>query len=238
VHELPIPRPHLDTLFFVVEYLGVFVGALSGALTAIRDSRYRYDVVGVVGLSMATALGGGITRDVILQHGTPLAFENIWYLITALAGAGAAIHFGARMGKWTERTMIIIDAAAIGLFSVAGTTRALDAGLRALPSVLLGVVTAVGGGSLRDVLSGRPPKIFERGQLYAIAALLGSAVYLTSDTIGLHRSVSAFAGTFSCFALRVLAWRYDWRTRPIEFDQVRHSNKKLAPSQTSSQVSS
>ncbi len=211
--------PGIDRLFFFVEYLGVLVGALGGALAAIRDSKYKYDVVGVIGLAMASALGGGIARDVVLQQGPPLAFENIYYLITAIFGASVAIVFGHRMGNAADKTMVVIDAAALGLFSVAGTTRALNAGLRVLPSLLLGVTTAVGGGSLRDVLTGRPPRIFERGQLYAIASLAGSAIFLLSDFVHAPREFSTVVATFTCFILRLLAWKFDWRTRPIEFPE-------------------
>lgn len=210
--------PHIDQVFFVVEYLGVFVGALGGALSSVRDTRYKYDVVGVLGLALASALGGGIARDLILQQGPPLAFVNIYYLLTSFVGAAVAIAFGSRMGPGMDKAIVLIDAAALGLFSVAGTTRALNAGLKYLPSLLLGVTTAVGGGSLRDVLSGRPPKVFERGQLYAIAALAGSAVFLLSDFLNFSRTFSTVIATVACFLLRMLAWRFDWRTRPIEFD--------------------
>ena len=154
-------------------------------------------------------------RDIVLQEGPPLAFEHIAYLITAMIGALVAVLFGRWFSERTDRTIVVVDAAAIGLFAVAGTTRALDAGLRELAALLLGITTAVGGGSLRDVLSGRPPKIFERGQLYAVAALLGSAVFLLCDYYGFSRTASTAVGTSSCFLLRILAWRYDWRTPHI-----------------------
>jgi uncharacterized membrane protein YeiH len=156
---------HIDTLFLVIDFLGVFVGALGGALTAVRDTRYKYDLVGVTGLAFASALGGGITRDLILQKGPPLAFVDVRYLMAALAGAAVGLAFAARVGRSTERVIIFIDAVALGLFAVAGSTRALESGLRRLPAFLLGGVTAVGGGCIRDVLSGLTPKIFARRAL-------------------------------------------------------------------------
>jgi uncharacterized membrane protein YeiH len=206
---------HLDTLFFVVEFLGVFVGALSGGLSAIRDLRYKYDLIGVFGLAFVTALGGGITRDVILQNGPPLAFQDVRYIVIALIGAGFAAAFEHRMGPGMDRAIIISDAAALGLFAIAGTTRALNNGLTLLPSILLGLVTAVGGGSVRDVLGGRAPRVFERGQFYAIAALLGSAAFLLCDAAGWSRTSSTVAGTVSCFLLRLLSVHFNWRTRPL-----------------------
>jgi uncharacterized membrane protein YeiH len=208
----------IDRLFSLIDFLGVFVGALGGALAAYRDTRYKYDLVGVAGLALASALGGGITRDIILQQGPPLAFADVRYLLTALAGALAGMVFAARIGKNTERVIVVIDAAALGLFAVAGSTRAINAHLRRLPSMLLGIITAVGGGSLRDVLSGRTPKIFERGELYAIAAACGSAAFLACDALQLNRSISTLAGTLVAFGLRILSLRYHWQTRPVRQD--------------------
>jgi len=206
---------HIDSLFLLVDFLGVFVGAISGGLMAVRDTRYKYDVVGVVGLAFATALGGGIARDIILQKGPPLAFVDVRYLVLAFAGAFVAMIFASRMGPGAGRVMVLIDAAALGLFAVAGTTRALNAGLRPFPALLLGGVTAVGGGCLRDVLSGRTPRIFEGGQLYAIAAIFGSAAFLLSDRLGDTREVSTIIGTCCGFGVRSLAVAYDWKTRPV-----------------------
>lgn len=212
---LPLPLPRIDKLFFIVDFLGVFVGALGGALAAIRDTRYRYDVIGVLGLGFASALGGGITRDIILQIGPPLAFTDIRYIIAALAGATIAILFESRFHEGAERAILWIDASALGLFAIAGTTRALNAGLTRLPALLLGIVTAVGGGSLRDVLSGRTPRIFERGQLYAIAALTGSLAFLFALALHCNRTWATVIGTLSCFGLRILSVRFNWRTRSI-----------------------
>jgi len=98
---------------------------------------------------------------------------------------------------------------------VAGSTRALNAGMSRLPAFLLGVTTAVGGGCIRDVLSGRTPKIFERGELYAIAAAFGAAMFLLCDALKLPREVSTIVGSVCGFGLRLLALRYHWQTRSI-----------------------
>lgn len=211
---MPLPL-HIDTLFLVIDFLGVFVGALGGALNAVRDTRYKYDLVGVIGLAFASALGGGITRDLILQQGPPLAFVDVRYLMAALAGAVAGLIFAARIGRNTERLIVVIDAAALGLFAVAGSTRALDAGLLRLPAFLLGCVTAVGGGCIRDVLSGLTPKIFERGELYAIAAAFSAAMFLLCDSLHFSREISTTVGALCGFGLRLLALRYHWQTRSV-----------------------
>jgi len=215
-----LPLPRIDKLFFIVDFLGVFVGALGGALATIRDTRYRYDVVGVFGLGFVSALGGGIVRDVILQKGPPLAFTDIRYIVTALAGATIALMFETRLGRREEILIVWVDAAALGLFAVAGTTRALNAGLSELPALLLGIVTAVGGGSLRDVLSGRTPRIFERGQLYAFAAMLGSSMFLIGLLLQLSRTWDTVIGIVSCTGLRMLSLRFNWRTRSVRTSDV------------------
>jgi uncharacterized membrane protein YeiH len=209
----------INKLFSLIDFSGVLVGALGGALAAVRDTRYKYDLVGVTGLALASALGGGITRDLILQKGPPLAFADARYLMAALAGAAVGMIFAQRIGKNTERALIIIDAAAIGLFSVAGSTRAIDAGMTYLPALLLGVTTAVGGGCIRDVLSGRTPKIFERGELYAIAAAFGAAMFLLCDAWKLSREASTAIGSACGFGLRLLAWRFRWETRSIRAEK-------------------
>src|ERR1700747_3853450 len=105
----PVNLP-IDKLFSLIDLLGVFVGALGGALSAVRDTRYKYDLVGVTGLAFASALGGGITRDLILQKGPPLAFADARYLVIALAGAAIGMLFAQRIGKNTERAIVLIDA--------------------------------------------------------------------------------------------------------------------------------
>ena len=208
----------IDKLFSLIDFLGVFVGALGGALAAVRDTRYKYDLVGVTGLALASALGGGITRDLILQKGPPLAFADPRYLMVALAGAAIGMVFAQRIGKNTERAIVVVDAAALGLFAVSGSTRALNNGLGWLPALLLGATTAVGGGCIRDVLSGRTPKIFERGELYAIAAAFGAATFLVCDALKLPRELSTALGSMCGFGLRLLAMRFHLETRSIRTD--------------------
>jgi uncharacterized membrane protein YeiH len=208
---------HTITVFSVVEFSGVAAGALAGALEARRNRTYHYDLIGVLGLAVITALGGGITRDVLIQEGPPLAFLDVRYLLVAIGAGIVALLFGFSASPHMSRFIWIADAASLGLFSVAGVSRALNAGLPVLAALILGLITAVGGGSLRDVLMGRTPRVFERGEPYAIAALLAVLVFLAGDRFGLDRSISTAAGAVSGLVLKLLAARFHWKTPAVRF---------------------
>ena len=219
------PTAHADQVFSIVEFSGVVVGALGGALEVKRHSRYNYDVIGLLGLAFLSALGGGILRDVLLGKGPPLAFQNTYYLLDALLGASIALvlirstnSFDVDTGEARgnlRRFVIVVDAASLGLFSVAGATRAVNSGLSLLPALLLGVTTAVGGGSLRDVFTGRTPRVFERGEPYAIASAFSVLVFFGCEWLSLSRTTSTIAAIAVGFLLRILSIRYRWRTASI-----------------------
>jgi uncharacterized membrane protein YeiH len=208
---------HTISVFSVVEFSGVAAGALAGALEARRNRTYHYDLIGVLGLALITALGGGITRDILIQKGPPLAFLDVRYMAVALGAGLVALLFGGIAGPRMLRLIWIADAASLGLFSVAGVSRALNAGLPILAALILGLITAVGGGSLRDVLMGRTPRVFERGEPYTIAALLAVLVFLGGDRLGWDRSLSTAVGAGSGLVLKLLAARFQWKTPAVRF---------------------
>jgi uncharacterized membrane protein YeiH len=207
----------IDTasLFSLIDFCGVLAGAMAGALEAKQNRAYRFDFVGVVGLGVISALGGGILRDVLLQSGPPLAFSDVRYLLIALVGASLGLLCGTAPGQWLGRLLILVDAAALGLFAVAGSTRAAGGGFSFLPAVLMGVITAVGGGALRDVLSGRTPRVFERGEPYAIAAAFVSILFLICNRWTRNVRVSTSIAVVVGFAIRVLALRFRWKTKAV-----------------------
>ena len=203
------------SLFSIIDFLAVFAGALGGAAEAAREREKEYDIVGVVGLGLVSALGGGITRDVLLNRGAPLALLDVRYLLFALCGSLLALALRAQIGGWRHTVLLVIDAAGLGLYAVAGSTRAFDAGLQILPSILLGTITAAGGGAWRDVLSGRTPAVFQRGRPYVLIALVASAVYFGVRYFGAASPHPTIAGAGTGFVLRLLALRFGWKTRPV-----------------------
>ncbi|MBS2026977.1 MAG: TRIC cation channel family protein [Deltaproteobacteria bacterium] len=201
--------PQLTWTFFAVDLAGVFAGALAGALTAER--RHEYDVIGVAGVALAAGVGGGLLRDTLLQHGTPLALTNPTYLLTVLVAVGLAWFFGWRAGARSEKAILFMDALALGWYAVSSTLRTQDAGLGLLPCLLLGVIGAVGGGICRDLLSGETPRTFRAGELYAVAALAGSATFLALRAAPLPRPIPDLVGAAVGSGIRLLSLRFGWR---------------------------
>lgn len=202
------------SLFTIIDFLAICAGALGGAAETARDEREHYDIVGVIGLGLVAALGGGVTRDLLLGHGAPLAFTDVRYLFFALGGAflGMLLH---REFNRIAPALLFIDAAALGLYAVAGSTRAVDAGLTTLPALLLGAITAAGGGAIRDVIAGRRPSIFLPGQPYVLVALFASAVYLGARASAVAAPWATVAGCLTGFAFRMLAVKTGFSTSAI-----------------------
>jgi len=193
----------------VIEIIAVFTGALSGALLARRKG--GYDVVGMAGFAFVAGLGGSITRDVLLQHGTPLAFNNVGYFATVAVAVVVGWFFGHGLGAMTDRAIVVLDAVGLGWFAVAGTLRCLHAGLDDVPAIVLGTIGAVGGGVIRDVLNREVPAVFKRGELYALAALAGIVVLVVARHV-VGEGAAAGAGITVGIGLRLASVRYGWQS--------------------------
>lgn len=181
----------------------VVVSALGGALVA---SRAGFDLSGVFGLGLLTGLGGGILRDLLLNQ-VPVALEKPEYIIAAVL-ASAFIAFSARVVDRFLALVIVLDAAALGLYGVTGINKTLAFGFDAWSAVLVGMVAALGGGALRDVATARPPEIFRKGgQLYATAVLIGLLAYLIAWWSFSDEVIAAVTGVTVTFVVRILAWR-------------------------------
>jgi uncharacterized membrane protein YeiH len=193
-----------SSLLLALDLAGTFAFALNGAWTAIRVA--RLDVVGVVTLGMVTALGGGIIRDVLIDSLPPATFSDWRFLVVAAAGSLAAFAFSWRLTRLSG-PVLVLDAAGLSLFAVTGASKALDLGVGAGQAVILGAITAVGGGTLRDVLTGHVPVVL-RSELYAIPALVAATVVVTTERAGWYGVPAAFAAAVLCFGLRMLGVRY------------------------------
>ncbi|MDR8409267.1 trimeric intracellular cation channel family protein [Nonomuraea sp. 3-1Str] len=190
----------------LLDLVGIFVFALSGALMGVRK---RLDVVGMAVLAEMTALGGGVVRDLILNV-RPIAFQSVGYVLVPLAATVIVFFWHPHVARLMP-AILVFDAAGLGLFCAVGTVKALDYGLSPLHATLLGVTTAVGGGVLRDVLAREIPALLYDRQLYAVPALLGSAMMAELSTLGLHGWPATLASALVAFGLRVVAMRYKWR---------------------------
>jgi uncharacterized membrane protein YeiH len=190
------------------DLLAVGIGAAQGALFAAQFRDRRLDLLGVAIIGIATGFGGGILRDVLLSE-VPAALSSNWYLIVATGAALLGMlleRLISRMGPLVNA----LDALTIGLFGAIGTTKALALGLPVVPAIFVGVLSAVGGSILRDLLLNRPIALMHVGSLYAIAAAIGT----TSLAVLLGFGVPVFIAATICVALtagvRVLAVLFNW----------------------------
>lgn len=196
----------MPTVLVVLDLAGTFVFALSGAMAAVK---HRFDLFGVLVLSFAAGSAGWITRDVLLGATPPPAISDWRYIAVSLAAGLVTFFWFPRVDR-LRSSVLVLDAAGLSLFAVSGTSKALAAGLDPVAAVLLGVVTGVGGGMLRDVLTSEVPVVL-RGEVYASAALAGAVVVVIARLLHIPAPAGAVAGALLCFALRYLAIRRGWR---------------------------
>jgi uncharacterized membrane protein YeiH len=195
----------MRTLVLVLDLIGTFVFALAGATAGVRR---QLDLFGVLVLSFAAATAGGITRDLLIGAVPPAAFSDWRYLAASLLAG--AITFRWYEGIERLRNPVrMFDAMGLSLFAVAGAQKALAFGLHPVLAALLGMLTGIGGGMVRDILLAQVPTVL-RSDLYAVAALAGAAVVVIGDSLALSPTATALAGAALCFALRMMAVRYDW----------------------------
>jgi uncharacterized membrane protein YeiH len=194
-----------SALLVVLDLLGIFVFAISGGLVAVRKG---LDLFGVLVLAGATGLGGGFIRDVLIGAAPPAALADWRYLIVPVAAGVVTFFFHPALGRM-ERLVNVFDAAGLALFCVTGALKALSFGLGPAPAALMGMVTGIGGGVLRDLLAGRVPIVF-RSELYATPALVGAAAAVVGREAGLETAVVAVPAALLCFVWRLLAVRRGW----------------------------
>jgi uncharacterized membrane protein YeiH len=201
-----VPPTELATTLVVLDLVGIFVFAVTGALVAVRKN---LDLFAALVLGGVTGLGGGFVRDVLIGATPPAALADWRYLMVPVAAGLLTFAFHPVIGR-LERVVTLFDAFGLALFCVTGALKAVDYGLGPLPAALLGMVTAIGGGILRDVLAGRVPVIFE-GALSATPALTGALVAVLLDRTEIPLVVVAAAGFSTCLGFRLLALVRGWR---------------------------
>jgi uncharacterized membrane protein YeiH len=183
--------------------------------------RRKLDLFGVLVLSFAAANSGGITRDVLIGAVPPGAVNDWRYLGVSLF-AGVITFYFARLIVRLSNAVLLFDAAGLALFAVAGASKALAYGLDPVMATVLGMVTGIGGGMVRDLLLAEIPTVL-RAELYAVAALAAAAVVVIGHTLQLPVAPVTAAALILCFWLRVMAIRYGWRLPVATFNDPHDS---------------
>ncbi|SNR91571.1 trimeric intracellular cation channel family protein [Blastococcus mobilis] len=197
--------PSGATLLLVLDLVGTFAFALNGALTALRAA--RLDIVGVVTLGMITAVGGGTIRDVLLDSLPPATFADWRYYAVAAAGGLIAFFLGRRLDR-LNTPITVLDAVGLALFAVTGATKAIGLGFGPEQAVIVGTITAVGGGTIRDVLVRQIPSVLSSG-FYAIPALIGATAAVVASLLGAGGTLATVGAAVLCFVIRMVGVRYD-----------------------------
>src|SRR5438105_8805975 len=186
----------------VLELGGTFVFALSGAVAGIK---HRLDLFGVLVLSFAAGNSGGIARDGMIGAHPPAAISD-WRYIAVSMLAGLITFYWYQVISRLRSPVLVFDAAGLALFAVSGAGKALAFHAGPVAATLLGMLTGIGGGMVRDILVTEIPTVL-RTELYAVAALIGAAVLVLGRMLYLPSSVAAAAGAVLCFGLRFMATR-------------------------------
>ncbi len=192
-------------LVAVLDLGGTFVFAISGAVAAVKN---RLDIFGVMVLAFAAGNVGGITRDLLIGAIPPAAISSLSYLDVSIL-AGLIVFFWDPLVTRHNNTVLWFDAVGLAFFAVAGSEKALVHGLNPVMAALLGMLTGIGGGMLRDVLVMQIPTVL-RSDLYALAALVGAAIVVGGHMLHIHAVATTVVGGLACFALRYMAIRHGW----------------------------
>jgi uncharacterized membrane protein YeiH len=218
------PGVTVSTLVLVLDLCGTFVFALSGASAGIK---HKLDTFGVLVLSYAAANVGGILRDLLIGVVPPPGIADWRYIAVPVVAGLATFRWGSIVNRWHDAVQIF-DAAGLALFAVSGAQKALDFHLDPVPAVLLGMLTGIGGGIVRDVLAAEIPTVL-RGDIYAVAALVGAAVVVIGSALHFPSAVAAIVGAVLCFGLRWVAIERRWQL-PVAGRRQRFRSVSHAPS--------
>ena len=196
----------VNTLLVVFDLGGTFVFALSGAVAGVK---HRLDLFGVLVLAFAAGNSGGIARDVMIGALPPAAISD-WRYIAVSMLAGLITFQWYRIINRLKSPVLVFDSAGLALFAVSGAGKALAFHAGPVAATLLGMLTGIGGGMVRDLLTMEIPNVL-RTELYAVAALIGSSVIVLGKSLQLPTSLAAITGAVLCFGLRFVAMRRGWQ---------------------------
>ena len=209
-----------QTILFILEIIGTIAFAISGAFVAIKA---KFDIFGVIVIGCITAVGGGISRDILIGNVPPMIFSRLYILLIAASTSLAVFLISYRtrnrsdgMREKIEQINNVFDAMGLAAFTVMGTELAFTNGLsdNAFLSVTLGVLTGVGGGLLRDILTETSPYIFKK-HVYAVAAILGASLYYLMKIWSHNTIFPGIAAIIFVIGIRLLATKYRWRLPKI-----------------------
>lgn len=195
-----------ELLFLALDLTGTFVFAVSGVLLAARRD---FDITGGLVLGTMTGIGGGMIRDVLLDR-VPNAIGQPIYLVPPVVATLLIYIIGSHISR-ARIWIVAFDAMGLGLFSVTGTTIALSAGANYPAALLMGALTACGGGLMRDAVASEDPVIFRGTDLYLIPALFGSGLTIIAQVTGLNGAIASLIIAAAAFGFRMLAWKLQWR---------------------------
>ncbi len=194
-----------EHLLFAADIAGTVVFAVEGAMAAINGN---LDLVGIAVLAFCTALGGGVIRDMLLGALPPAALRDWRYPAIPIGTALLVFFLHRQIRAIPAVAMQVLDAAGLALFAIAGTIKARLHKMNALVAILLGTITAVGGGTIRDLFLNQVPGVL-RFEVYATAAFLGSAAMLAARKLRASSDTSAVIGGVLCFVVRIVSlWRH------------------------------
>lgn len=199
-------------VYFALDLLGTIAFAVSGASAAIRK---RLDIFGVLVLSFVAATFGGIARDLLIGAAPPAAITSVYYLLASFLTGIATFIWYPRIEKLYS-PVLVFDAIGLAFFVIVGTEKALAFGIHPLMAAILGMLTGIGGGVMRDLLTAEVPMVL-RTDFYALAALAGATVVVVGGALEFSAAGSALAGAALCLALRVMAIRYGWKLPSSRF---------------------
>lgn len=204
-----------------------FLFAITGALAGVKRG---YDIVGVLALALVTGLGGGLIRDgLFLQTSITPLLTNPAYILVLIPAVIVGTLFGSRVHHF-RRVIAIVEALGLGAYAAFGVQKSLLNGLPVPAAVFIGLVTAVGGGVLRDLIAGEEPQVFKPGQFYLLTALAGAVTFVfCSITLELTANLSAIVAVALTFVFRLLTIAFNWRTAPMSSGRVFHLDDEDAP---------